>query len=346
MREEMLSPAELESLLERDDDARPAAKPRFELPRMQRLARHQLATVRQLHREAAGALEATFRELFRTSAAIDCVRIDQPRREQLLDELDSTSCGYPLQISPLEARWEMYIPSSLALAMIDRLLGGGKEAQPVVHRPLTEIERRLLKRVVAPFAQWLQAAWTPVAKLTVSAAEETEETKGEASVEAVAGASSRSAGTGAAEKTVECNAVADEPLVRIRLPLTLGTVSGEILLALPCASLEPLHRALTVPPPAEAWSANAAAVDAAGEDATAVAGSARQGSVELTVLLTDSRLQAAAFEQLEVGDLITTDHPVGEPLLVCLDGRPAFRAALGSQSDRRAVRILREAEPD
>ncbi len=321
MREEMLSAAELETLLEGcETRSNPPAgsapkqgKPRFELPRMQRLARQQLATLGRLHEDAVERLREALGGLFRADVTVEPPRVDQLRWEQFVEELEHGCCGYRLLVAPLDAHWQLCIPSSLALAMIDRLLGGGKESHPAAGRRLTEIERRLLNRVVGPLAGWLETAWAPVARLQVSVAGEVQEPVEKGTLEV------------------------GEPVVRVRLPVTLGVTTGELLLGVPCAALEPLRRPLSLPP-----STAALVAKGAGDEPATEHGEAALASVDVTVLLADSALETADLEGLEVGDLITTDHAVGEPLLVCVDGRPAFRAALGSQGGRRAVRILDE----
>ncbi len=57
--------------------------------------------------------------------------------------------------------------------------------------------------------------------------------------------------------------------------------------------------------------------------------------------LAETKISAADLETLEVGDLITTEHKVDEPVIVRIDGAPHFLARSGVCSGRKAIRIER-----
>ncbi len=57
--------------------------------------------------------------------------------------------------------------------------------------------------------------------------------------------------------------------------------------------------------------------------------------------LAETKISAADLATLEVGDIITTEHKIDEPMIVRIDGAPHFLARSGVCNGRKAIRIER-----
>ncbi len=55
--------------------------------------------------------------------------------------------------------------------------------------------------------------------------------------------------------------------------------------------------------------------------------------------LADTRITTGELIGLRVGDIITTDKDIHDPLVVSVEGVPKFRAHAGAFKGRKAVRI-------
>ena len=70
--------------------------------------------------------------------------VDQLTYSEFVFSLENPTCFNLLKAEPLEGNLILDINPSILYPIIDRLLGGGKEAGPLARRPLTEIELRLV----------------------------------------------------------------------------------------------------------------------------------------------------------------------------------------------------------
>ncbi len=62
-------------------------------------------------------------------------------------------------------------------------------------------------------------------------------------------------------------------------------------------------------------------------------------TVEVMVELADTKITTAELIGLRVGDIITTNHDVGEPLCVHVAGSPKFLARPGTFKGHKAIRV-------
>src|SRR4029450_3467435 len=77
---------------------------------------------------------------------------------EFIFSLENPTCFNLLRAEPLEGNLILDINPSILYPIIDRLLGGGKDAGPISRRPLTEIELRLVSRITGLFLQELKHA--------------------------------------------------------------------------------------------------------------------------------------------------------------------------------------------
>ena len=118
--------------------------------------------------------------------------------------------------------------------------------------------------------------------------------------------------------------------MRIGLPVTLGRVTGNIQLGVPCYSIASLRPQLMSP----------AALEGLHRRIATASGPAKDPSqIELTAALSDSFLSPADVHGLAVGDIIATDHAIQQPLTVHVDGEPCYLARLGSHNEHKAICI-------
>ena len=91
--------------------------------------------------------------------------VEQLTYSEFMFSLVNPTCFNVLRCRPIIGQIVLDVQPSILYPIIDRLLGGGREKTPIVHRPLTEIELRLASRITTLFLQELVKAWREVADL-------------------------------------------------------------------------------------------------------------------------------------------------------------------------------------
>jgi len=127
----------------------------------------------------------------------------------------------------------------------------------------------------------------------------------------------------------------DSTCIVNRFEITLGQYRGAMNLCIPTPSLEPIHEQLLA-------DGSSDTVFGAGPESPHFLHPNRSAAVELVAQLAETKLSAADLANLQIGDIIATDHETSTPIIVTLNGTPKFRAHLGAYRGRKAVRI---AEP-
>jgi flagellar motor switch protein FliM len=325
---EVLSQAEVESLLsamsqsgeappaiDKDSAEGPALKPRekitpYDFKRPERVGKEQMRALQTLHEGFGRNFAAGLSAMLRSMVEVKLTSVDQLTYSEFVFSLENPTCFNLLKAEPLEGNLILDVNPSILYPIIDRLLGGGREAGPSARRPLTEIELRLVSRITGLFLEQLRHAWDNVLPLKL------EVVRVESNPQLV--------------QIVPPN----EVVVLISFELALGDVRGMMNLCIPYNSIERISSKLS----ANSW-VSYGRRQATPETIEQISRAVRTSLVELRVQLAQSRITTGELVGLRVGDIITTQKDVRSPLLVTVENVPKYHASPGAFKGRRAIRV-------
>ena len=326
MGDDVLSQAEVESLLSAmGDDSALATKPAdaaatsqtprekitaYDFKRPERVGKEQMRALQTLHEGFGRNFAAGLSAMLRSMVEVKLTSVDQLTYSEFVFSLENPTCFNLLKADPLEGNLILDVNPSILYPIIDRLLGGGREAGPLARRPLTEIELRLVARVTGLFLAEMQRAWENVLKLDLAVV------RVESNPQLV--------------QIVPPN----EVVVLISFELTIGEVRGMMNLCIPYNAIERIAGKLS----ANSW-VTYGKPKATPETISKISQNIRKSLVEVNVCLAETRINTGELIGLRVGDLITTQSDTNSPLSVTVEGIEQFRAMPGAYKGHKAIRV-------
>jgi flagellar motor switch protein FliM len=272
-----------------------------------------IEALRSRHEGAARGFAAALSGLLRSPADVKLTAVQDLAFSRLSEEIRYPTCLNVVRADPLPGQLLLELKLDILFPIIDRLLGGGREPSPILRRPLTEIELRLAARVTSLFLEQLRRAWSDVVPLRLS-------------VERVESDPHSVGWVKSAETHQEPTCVVN------RFEIILGQHHGALNLYIPTTSLEPIRQPLLAGRSNDTESGS-------GFEAPHFLHPNRSAAVELVAQLAETKLAATDLVNLQIGDIIATDHETSTPIIVTLNGAPKFHAHLGAYKGRKAVQI-------
>ncbi len=282
----------------------------YDFKRPERVGKEQMRAMHALHETIARNFGAVVSGMLRTMLEVKLLSVDQMTYSEFVFSLDNPSCFNVIRAEPLDGSWILDIAPALSYAVIDRMLGGDPEPGSVIRRPLTEIETRLIGRLVNAFLTQLCDAWENIVPLTLSI------------------------------DSVESNpqlvqiVPPNEVVILVCFEVTLLRNRGMINLCIPFNTIERFNNQLSN----NGW-VGRRGTKATDETRATISSNVDSAAVDVIVTLAKSKIRTADLLDLSVGDLITTEKDVAEPLELSVQGVPKFHASAGAFRGKKAVRI-------
>ena len=263
-------------------------------------------TFQAIHEALADWAARAWSDKLRARLDLRVTKVDRTTFGEFAFGLDNPTCFLTLDLPPFAGRSCLEFHPTVLFPMIDRLLGGGKKAGPIVRRPLTEIETRLLNRLTGIFFEQFRSAWRPYATICPEIHR----------IESN-------------PKLSRCIPAAD-PVEIVEFEVTMPFARGPIRIAYPATSMVAVydHLAGTEQPPLGANLKTASEI------------------VAVRVLIGDRRLAPDAPEHnLQVGDVVSTGVSAKEFAQVQINGETAFHARMGQHQGQKAIRVEEVTDP-
>ncbi|MEM1069633.1 MAG: flagellar motor switch protein FliM, partial [Planctomycetota bacterium] len=278
--------------------------------RPERVGKDQMRAMHSLHETLARNFGASISGMLRTMIEVKLLSVDQLTYSEFVFSLDNPSCFNVLGISPLDGNWILDIAPTLSYAIIDRMLGGDPDPNETIRRPLTEIENRLIGRVVEQFLAQLKVSWENIAAL-------------ELAIESV-------------ESNPQLVQIVppNEVVILIGFEVLLGKNRGMLNLCIPFNTIESFNAKLS----RNGWVGYSKARPN-DETRRRITTSVDAAPVDVVVTLARSKIRTADLLDLSVGDIITTEKETNEPLELSVQEVPKFNARAGAFKGKKAVRI-------
>jgi flagellar motor switch protein FliM len=282
----------------------------YDFKRPERVGKEQMRALQTLHESFGRNFGAAISALLRSIVEVKLTSVDQLTYSEFVFSLENPTCFNLLKADPLEGNLILDINPSILYPIIDRLLGGGREAGPLARRPLTEIELRLVSRITNLFLNELKHAWENVIDLTLSVVQ------------------------------VESNpqlvqiVPPNEVVVLISFELTIGDLRGMINLCIPYNAIERIGGKLS----ANSWISYGRRQPTK-DSIEQISKTVCTSLVEMDVRLAQTHINTGELIGLKVGDIITTDKDIHSSLIVSVEGIPKFRANAGAFKGRKAIVI-------
>ena len=210
------------------------------------------------------------------------------------------------------------LSNTLTFALIERMFGGTIVDREPPEREFTDIEVALMERIVRRVTALFQEAWTfwPDATLSVRQVE---------------------------TNTRFIKSVAMEDMVTsLVLSVSLGPVKGTITCCMPCMGLMPLLEAAVVAQSGSSHLDDADALEAASESRGALLSRLQDATAEISGILGWTTMSMREVLDLQPGDVIRLDQPVGSPVVITVNGKKWFLGAPGTRKNKMALRINRQ----
>ena len=282
----------------------------YDFKRPERVGKEQMRALQTLHEGFGRNFGAALSALLRSIVEVKLTSVDQLTYSEFVFSLENPSCFNLLKAEPLEGNLILDINPSILYPIIDRLLGGGREGGPLARRPLTDIELRLVSRITGLFLEELRHAWENVLELKLQVVQ------------------------------VESNpqlvqiVPPNEVVVVISFELTIGDLRGMTNLCIPYNSIERIGGKLS----ANSW-VSYGRRQATAESIQQISSTVCTSAVKLDVRLARTTISTGEMIGLRVGDIITTQKDVHQPVVVSVEGVPKFRARLGALKGHKAILI-------
>lgn len=163
---EVLSQQEIDQLLNKmksGGDQAPAAAPEkeaipfdFRLPN--RISKNQLRTLRNIHENFAESLSSFLLSKLQAIVNINVISVDQIYYSEYVLSVSNPACLYTFDIKNTDIKGVLELSPELALALVDRLLGGNGSGTKQ-SKIITPIEQKVLYVVTEKIMIDLKKAW-------------------------------------------------------------------------------------------------------------------------------------------------------------------------------------------
>ncbi len=282
----------------------------YDFKRPERVGQEQMRALQSLHEGFGRNFGAALSGLLRTIVEVKLTSVDQLTYSEFVYSLENPTCFNVIEAKPLEGNLILDLNPVILYPIIDRLLGGGKELGTVSRRPLTEIEKRLVGKITELFLRELAAAWENILPLELRVE------KVESNPQLV--------------QIVPPN----EVVVLVSFELAIDDLRGMINLCIPFNAIERHGHKLAD----NSWFTYGR-VESNAETARLIRRGLGNARVGLSVTLAETTITTRELLDLRVGDIITTNHDVQQPLEVVVQGAAKFLARPGALKGRTAIQI-------
>ncbi|TWU43788.1 Flagellar motor switch protein FliM [Novipirellula aureliae] len=282
----------------------------YDFKRPERVGKDQMRAMHSLHETLARNFGAAMSGLLRTMIEVKLLSVDQLTYSEFVFSLDNPSCFSVLKPQPLDGHWILDVAPMLSYALIDRMLGGDPKPSDAIRRPLTEIESRLIRRIVDLFLKQLTTSWENIVAL------ELEIDRMENNPQLV--------------QIVPPN----EVVILVGFEVVLGKNRGMMNLCIPFNTIESFNAQLS----RNGWVGYGKGKPTEGTR-DRISTSIDAAPVNVVVTLARSKICTRDLLELSVGDVITTEKEVNAPLELSIQNVPKFHVKAGAFKGKKAVRI-------
>jgi flagellar motor switch protein FliM len=284
----------------------------YDFKRPERVSKDQMRALEALHEGFGRNFGAALSGYLRTIIEVKVSQIEQLTFSEFIHSLPNPTCFNLLQAQQLDGQLCLEISPLIIYPVIDRLLGGSNADLFIPQRPLTQIEQRLVQRITDRATHHLSEAWSNLTPLTFTVQDF------ESNPQLV--------------QIVPPN----ETVVVIGFELKLGSRTGTMSLCIPYNVIEPIMGMLA----AQTWFTYQR--KGGNEDhLRRLTRNVQSTRLEVSALLARTTISVDELLGLQAGDIITTEKPIEEDVLLQVEGRGKFWGKVGQLRGTRAVRITR-----
>ncbi len=288
----------------------------YDFKRPERVSKDQMRSLHTLHESFARNFGAALSGFLRTIVEVKVATCEQMTYSEFIAGLPNPTSFNLLTAAPLEGRVCLELSPLIIYPIIDRLLGGTNSELFIPQRPLTVIETRLINKVIARALDALKDAWSGIKALEFAL------TDSESNPQLV------------------LIVAPNEVVVVVGFELKMGNRAGTMNLCFPFAVIEPVMEALS----SQTWFSTGKNTGSK-EHEIAIGSTLNRAALTVTGLLAETTITLKDLMHLEIGDIISTEKPARDPVVVCVEGEKKLLASVGQVKGSRALRVLRDVTP-
>ncbi|MEW6266644.1 MAG: flagellar motor switch protein FliM [Thermodesulfobacteriota bacterium] len=282
----------------------------YDLTNQDRIIRGRMPTLEIINDRFARLLRTTLSGSLRKVIDVSAFSIDMIKFGEFMRALPVPTSLHIFKVDPLRGHGIMVIETKLVFNLVDNFFGGsGRSFIKIEGRDFTAIENKLINKVIRMAMDDLEKAWNPVhpLKLTYVRSETNPQF---ASVVAPT-----------------------EVVIVIKFEVELEQTVGTLIICLPYSTVEPIRSKLYA-----GFQSDQLEVDH--EWINRFIDQVREASVSVVVELGRARVSGGHLLNLKVGDVLTLEHDVNQPLLIKVEGVPKFKGFPGVSRGNKAVQIV------
>ncbi|MFM9996403.1 MAG: flagellar motor switch protein FliM [Phycisphaerales bacterium] len=289
----------------------------YDFKRPERVSKDQMRSLQTLHEAFARNFGASLSGFLRTIVEVKVATCEQMTYSEFIAGLPNPTSFNLIKADLLEGQMCLEISPLIIYPIIDRLLGGTSQDLFIPQRPMTQIEARLIGNVTGRGLEALSEAWAGIKQLKFSIA--------------------------ATESNPQLVQIVppNEVVVVVGFELKTANRAGTMNLCIPYNVIEPVMDELS----AQSWFAAARQQKQPQIEKQITAGLSR-ATLGVTGLLARTTITLGDLVSMGVGDVIATDKPASEDVVLCVEGEKKFLAKIGQIKGKRALRIVRPITPE
>jgi len=282
----------------------------YDFRRPERVSKEQFKGLQSLFEAFSREASIVLPPFLRTVVRLDLVSIDQLTYDEFILSIARPTCLSIIDMSPLEGNGVIELSPAVVFPVVDRVLGGRGQALNSP-RELTEIENRIMYRIVLMMLDSLKRAWTQLIDFRLSI---TNQESDPLIVQIVAGS---------------------EMIILVGYEIHVGEITGSMNMCVPLIVLNPILDKISQ----QAHFMRRMSPEMASQTRQVISQHVKMVDVRAEAILGNAVLPVQEMAHLQVGDVIQLDQDVKEPIRVEIEGIPRFKAKPGRCGELSAVQI-------
>lgn len=283
----------------------------YDFRRPERVSKEQLKGLQSLFEAFARELGIVLPPFLRTVVRVDLTSIDQLTYDEFILSVARPTSMSIIDMAPLEGRAVLELNPAMVFPIVDRVLGGTGSAMSSP-RELTEIEDRIVYRIILMILDSWKRAWEHLVEFTMGVLNQESDPL---IVQIVAGS---------------------EMVILVGYEIYIGETVGSMNMCVPLMVLNPVLDQIS----SQVHFQRQLSDEAMRNTRKQITETVMRVNVPVEPILGQTLLQLSDVARLQVGDVVSLNTNYEEPVPVRVGGITRFLAKPGRRGERSSVQVV------